>query len=220
MWAFFINEAHCKDVAEIGVWKGEFSARILEACPHLKSYTMIDPWATLPDWNKPYNKTKDFECIYGEAIANTAFAQEKIIIHRGRTSEVAPMIPNNSLDFVYVDGDHTLRGITQDLALIAPKVKEGGFIGGDDFTRSPWQHKPEFEPTLVFPYAVFFAEAHNFPIAALGRNQFLMHKSSSTGFEFIDTTNKYSDLSLNTLLNGLGSSVPSVSDTGPAPGGR
>ena len=110
-------------------------------------------------------------------------------------------LADDALDFAYIDGDHTLRGIALDLMSVYPKVKEGGVIAGDDFTVTPWQHKAEFEPTLIFPYAVIFAEAMNVPIFALGSNQFAIVKRSVVGFKFVDLTNgHYSDLSLNSLL--------------------
>ncbi|MEO0338135.1 MAG: riboflavin synthase, partial [Bacteroidota bacterium] len=50
-----------------------------------------------------------------ETLDKTNFAKEKRIILRGKTTEVINKIKDNSLDFVYIDGDHTLRGITIDL---------------------------------------------------------------------------------------------------------
>jgi predicted O-methyltransferase YrrM len=39
---------------------------------------------------------------------------------------------DNSLDFVYVDGDHTYDGVVRDIKLYLPKIKSGGFIAGHD----------------------------------------------------------------------------------------
>jgi hypothetical protein len=47
---------------------------------------------------------------------------------RGRTRELINQIPDDSLDFAYIDGDHTLRGITIDLVRLLPKMREGGVI--------------------------------------------------------------------------------------------
>jgi hypothetical protein len=80
---------------------------------------------------------------------------------------------------------------------VLPKIRQGGFIGGDDFTDTPWQHDFRFEPTLVCPFGVYFAEAMNLPIVALPFNQFLIHKDSTEGFSFVDTTGRYGDISLN-----------------------
>jgi hypothetical protein len=198
MWHNFLNAQHTRAMAEIGVWKGDFAANILASISHLEIYFMIDPWANLPDWNKPYNvKPEIFESIYQEMLDKTDFATEKRKILRGRTKEVIHKIPDESLDFIYIDGDHTLRGITIDLITLWPKIKQGGFIGGDDFTATPWQHDVAYEPTMVCPLSIYFSEAMNVPIMAPGFCQFLIQKDDRLGFSFLDLRGDYQDLSLN-----------------------
>lgn len=200
LWNRVLTAANVMTMAEIGVWKGEFATQILEQCAFVRRYYLIDPWATLPDWNKPFNvEPQKFDEIYAEAIKNTAFAADKTVVLRGRTKEVVDQIPDDSLDFAYIDGDHTLRGITIDLISLLPKIKLGGLIGGDDFSKTPWQHGVDFEPTLVCPLSIYFAEAMSFPFFALPFNQFLMQKTSSGAFSYIDTTGNYADVSLNKL---------------------
>lgn len=200
LWHRILKSSNSKTVVEIGVWKGDFSKDLLKTCEFIERYYMIDPWANLPDWNKPFNvDSETFDHIYDEAITKTSFAKDKITVLRGRTKEVIDKIPDNSLDFAYIDGDHTLRGITIDLINLLPKIKENGFIGGDDFTNNPWQHSIQFEPTLVCPFSIYFAEAMDLPIVAMPFNQFLIQKSSDTSFSFTDTTGTYNDLSLNKL---------------------
>lgn len=190
-------------MAEVGVWRGDFSREILTRCTALQRYVMIDPWAHLSDWNKPYNtEQRRFDEIYAEAMQQTEFAASKREVLRGRTKDVAASIPDGSLDFVYIDGDHTLRGIAIDLIQLLPKVREGGLIGGDDFTPDPWQHDLRFEPTLVCPFGVYFAEAMDLPITALPCAQFVIEKRTGAGFSFRDLTGRYGDLSLNRLPSG------------------
>ncbi|HEX3599578.1 MAG TPA: class I SAM-dependent methyltransferase [Lacipirellulaceae bacterium] len=200
LWSQMLKAARVQTMLEVGVWKGEYAQYILERCDSIQRYYMIDPWATLPDWNKPYNVApKAFDEVYQEAMKRTDFAASKRIILKGRTKEVIDEIDDGSLDFAYIDGDHTLRGITIDLIKVLPKIKEGGLIGGDDFTNTPWQHGIQFEPTLVCPFTVYFAEAFDLPIAALPFEQFVIQKRSSSAFAFIDTTNSHNDISLNRL---------------------
>lgn len=200
LWGQVLTAINAKSIAEIGVWKGDFAKLILEQCEFIDHYHMIDPWANLPDWNKPYNvATEVFDDIYKEAMEKTSFASNKIVVHRGKTNDVISEIPDGSLDFAYIDGDHTLRGITIDLIQLLPKIKEGGFIGGDDFSSSTWQHGAKFEPTLVCPFSIYFSEAKDLPIAALPFGQFLIKKTSEDSFCFVDLTGDYSDISLNRL---------------------
>lgn len=200
LWNKILTAANATTMAEIGVWKGEFAKQILEQCDFINRYYLVDPWATLPDWNKPFNvEPKVFDEIYADAMRNTAFASGKTVVLRGRTKEVVDQIPDNSLDFAYIDGDHTLRGITIDLISLFPKIKMGGLLGGDDFTNTHWQHGVSFEPTLVCPLSIYFAEAMNCPFFALPFNQFLMKKTAGDEFLFIDIAGKYGDVSLNKL---------------------
>ncbi len=79
-------------------------------------------------------------------------------------------------------------------------MKPGGFIGGDDFAPSVWGHSDRYEPTLVFPLAVYFAEAVGAPICALPFDQFLIQRPNTNGlahgFVFIDPEGRYGDTSI------------------------
>jgi len=183
-----ISEFKLQSVAELGVYRGDFAKELLEKNQGISGYTMIDPWRNLTDWNKPANMNDNtFNEYYQETLRKTDFAREKRTILRGKTTEVIGKIENESIDLVYIDGDHTLKGITIDLVCLWPKVKQKGFLMGDDFTSSIWQHSRDFEPTLVFPFAVYFAEAVNAKIFGLPNDQFLIAKSE-TGFQFFDLT--------------------------------
>lgn len=192
LWATFLDRITARKVAEIGVYRGAFAARMLASCPAIETYYMIDPWRHLDDWNKPANyDDATFQRFFEEALDKSRDYERQRVVLRGRTTEVIDQIPDSSLDFAYIDGDHTLRGITVDLCRVYAKVCDGGWIGGDDFSRSIWQHGPNFEPTLVFPFAVYFAEAAGLRIHGLPHAQFLIEKRPDEGFEFVDLTGKY-----------------------------
>lgn len=197
-WAAFVNEQQIKAFAEIGVWRGEFAEQLLRRCPSIERYYMIDPWRHLEQWNKPANvQDGEFDEIYDEAMRRTDFAAARRVVLRSRTQAALAEIPDGTLDAVYIDGDHTLRGITVDLVSAYDKPAPGGFVMGDDFSRTIWQHSEDFEPTFVFPMAVYFAEAKGDPIYGLPFDQFLIAKSGdANGFRFSDLTGRYGDTSL------------------------
>ena len=194
LWISLINHLDCQNMLEIGVYAGEFASQILSGCKLLVKYYMLDPWKNLDDWNKPSNNV-DFDIVYNAMLLNTSFAESKRIILRGKTTEMIDDIDDESLDFIYIDGDHTLKGITIDLNNAWRKLKPDGIIGGDDFTPSIWQHEKKFEPSFVFPYAVYFAQSVGAEIYALSFNQFLI-KKAKTGYKFYDLTGKYSDITV------------------------
>jgi hypothetical protein len=197
LWISFLKHLGAASIAEVGVFRGAFAERLLDDCPAIERYYMIDPWRHLEDWNKPANREDDrFEGFYQEVMERTAAHADKRIVLRGRTAEVVDQIPDESLDFAYIDGDHTLRGITIDLVKVLPKIRPGGWIGGDDFCKSIFQHSSEYEPTLVFPFAVHFAEAMDLPIYALPHRQFLIHNDPGAGHAFVDLAGAYADTGL------------------------
>jgi Methyltransferase domain len=201
LWTRFAREAEARQVAEIGVYRGRFAARMLADCPAIETYYMVDPWRNLEDWNKPANTSDDeFERIFREAMERTGKHEDKRVVLRGTTTEVIDHVPDASVDFAYIDGDHTLRGITIDLIKVFPKVRAGGWIGGDDFTPSIWQHADEYEPTLVFPLAVHFAEAVGARIYGLPHKQFLIEKTGDGDHAFTDLTGRYGDTGLRRQL--------------------
>ena len=197
LWSGLLRGIRARQVAEVGVYRGAFAERMLAECPAIEAYHLVDPWRHLDDWNKPANRDDDrFRAIYDEAMRRTARHEERRVVLRGRTTDVVDQVADSSLDFVYIDGDHTLRGITVDLVCWYAKVRDGGWIGGDDLSPSIWQHGPEYEPTLVFPLAIHFAEAVGARVYALPYKQFLLEKRAGRQFELVDLTGSYGDLSL------------------------
>lgn len=130
--------------AEFGVFRGKFSARILEERKPEKLY-LVDPWINFED--PLYEKTwyhvdskNDMEDVFNKV--SLRFAKEveagQVEILRGKTTEVADMIPDGSLDYVYIDGDHSYQGVTTDLALAFQKTKEEAVIAVDDYFIGGW----------------------------------------------------------------------------------
>ena len=193
-WTEIVRRIQGRTVLEIGVYQADFAVALLRACESVDCYYMLDPWRHLSNWNKPANEEDSvFNHLYESAMEKTAFAANRRVVLRGTTSEMIDKIPDASLDFAYIDGDHTLRGITIDLIRVYSKVKTGGFIGGDDFTPTIWQHHSSFEPSLVYPWVVHFAEAVGATIYGLPNSQFFMQKTTGGSFDFVDLTGKYSD---------------------------
>jgi len=207
MWIRLIQLAEIVHMAEIGVWRGDFAAAALDACPKIQSYFMIDPWRHLNQWKKPMNvDDATFEDIHQEVLRRTETASDRRVVLRGTTLEVIDKIPDASLDFIYIDGDHTLRGVTIDLISSYSKVRPGWYIGGDDFCPTIWQHYVKFEPTLVFPFVLNFAEAVGATIYCLPFNQFLMRKpdgKKKRELTVIDLTGQYGETDLLPQLSPL-----------------
>ncbi len=52
------------------------------------------------------------------------------------STEAAKLIPDESMDWVYIDADHSYRGCLADLKAYYPKLKHGGVIAGHDYDQT------------------------------------------------------------------------------------
>ena len=53
--------------------------------------------------------------------------------HKTTSKEFVKEIADGSLDFVYIDGDHSYDSCKEDINMWLPKIKQGGIIAGHDY---------------------------------------------------------------------------------------
>ena len=104
---------------EVGTSLGLFAMQLHTELPGLR-LTCIDPYVEQDD-------------LYEQARKN--LVPMGIVLIRKRSAEVVGSVPDRSLDFVYLDGDHRREAVEADLATWTPKVRVGGILSGDDFFR-------------------------------------------------------------------------------------
>lgn len=110
--------------AEIGVDRGRFSEYMLTVIPGLHLYS-VDPWRWKLRGESRYNSTVRRLAPYGE--------QSTII--RKDSMDARYDVQDESLDFVYIDGDHSWDYVVSDIIWWAKKVRYGGIVSGHDAYR-------------------------------------------------------------------------------------
>ena len=128
--------------AEIGVWKGQMSAKLLELMPNLTLY-MVDWWKAPPAGHSYFEgsikiarmSNEQLEEAYQDTIKRIEPYKERAKIYRGESTNIAKIIDGVLFDFIFFDGDHSYKGLTRDLNAWIPKIRKGGWAGGHD-----WEH--------------------------------------------------------------------------------
>jgi len=118
--------------AEIGVMTGEYSRVLYEHIPGLR-LCCVDSWAWGPEnkyWARQGPK-KVHQTNYERARA--CLAPYDVVFMRMTSLEGAAVVPDGSLDFVYVDASHDYDSCLADLEAWSPKVRRGGIVAGDDY---------------------------------------------------------------------------------------
>jgi len=139
-----IDNFSLSSVVEVGVWKGELSFYLLDSCPSIKEYFMVDP--LLREFNDI--PEKDYKCTMGRGIIHTqdeldemyklmmerVNKDDTVSFIRKTSQEAVSKFEDDSLDLVFIDSIHLYDNLKEDITLWSKKVKNGGFIAGDDYT--------------------------------------------------------------------------------------
>lgn len=133
----FFKELGFKTGVEIGVALGNNLEQYCKA--GLKMYG-VDAWTNEPDGifinhsnvTHPCNTVEE---VYDVAVKKLSKYSNCTLI-RKRSFEALSDFPNNSLDFVYIDGNHMYGYTAMDLMAWTSKVKKGGVIAGHDYCKS------------------------------------------------------------------------------------
>ena len=89
--------------------------------------------------------------------------RERCTVHQCTTVEAAERIPDDSLDFVFIDAGHSYEAVTADIRAWWPKVKVGGWFGGHDYhehhpgvIRAVTERFSENRGLILEPFAIWW----------------------------------------------------------------
>ena len=125
-------------IAEIGVARGRFSAQLKATCrPALQA--LIDPWCLQDtgiyrsDGNNVAQDKQDerFRKVTRRFASNTPGRECRVI--RKFSADAVKDFEDKSLDWVYIDGNHSYEACLEDLRLWSDKVGDDGLLCGHDF---------------------------------------------------------------------------------------
>lgn len=117
--------------AEIGTERAIFAKRICVSNPQVHLYC-IDPWTAYKGYREHVSQSK-LDDFYQEAADRLSPYNADLV--RKFSVDAARDFADESLDFVYIDGNHRLVDVIQDLHYWVPKVRVGGCISGHDYLR-------------------------------------------------------------------------------------
>lgn len=113
--------------AEIGVYKGEFSEKLCQA--GLRLYG-VDPYIVYQNYRK-HPKELPYDELLKITLERMSCYDFTLI--KKTSIEALADISDNSLDFVYIDGNHSLPYVAADIFEWSRKVRSGGAVSGHDY---------------------------------------------------------------------------------------
>lgn len=160
-------------VAEIGVWRGLFSKKILKICQP-KALHLIDPWSFQPEFSSAIygnpERPNEPEAVY-QRVCEKFRNDARVHIHRQTSDEAFASFPDDYFDWVYIDGNHHAPYIDRDLQNALRTVKPDGIITGDDYS---WGRK-EGHPCVQTAVDALVASLGSKAEFGLIGNQYVIH---------------------------------------------
>lgn len=123
--------------AELGLWDGRTYLWLLEECPAL-TLIGVDAWIPQGGYQGIDRDGNNWDHKKHERMVRDGAEEygERAIIIKNDTVKAADGIDDGTLDFVFIDADHSTLGVMGDIEAWRPKLKKTGVLMGHDID---WQ---------------------------------------------------------------------------------
>jgi hypothetical protein len=124
---------------EVGTWRGRSAAFMAveianSTMAHRIRFDCVDTWqgsTDEPEHQQDPSVVND--TLYEEFLANMLPVQGYYQALRMASTAAAKTYPDQSLDLVFIDAQHTYEAVREDILAWWPKVRVGGIIAGHDY---------------------------------------------------------------------------------------
>lgn len=152
---------------EVGAHRGEFTFAMASQW-RCERYYAVDPWDAVTEdyaqsqgkylWGGPSRVDDYMACaVVARDRPNVRMLKMTSILAANRFAE-------QSVQFIYLDGDHRREYVAQDLVCWWPKLQNGGILAGHDIVCPGPAGRPDDWGREVQPAVIAFASHLNLPV--------------------------------------------------------
>jgi hypothetical protein len=136
LYSFIVqSSAEKSKFVEVGSWLGKSSAfmavEIANSNKNIEFYC-VDTWKGSEEHAENQLIIKDE--LYNSFLKNIEQVKDFITPIRTSSREASQNFENESLDFIFIDAGHSYEDVYEDLRCWFPKLKNGGFFAGHDYS--------------------------------------------------------------------------------------
>jgi predicted O-methyltransferase YrrM len=117
--------------AEIGTEQGVFAETLCKTMPGVTLFC-IDAWKAYRGY-RDHTRQEKLDRFY--EITKQRLAPYNVTLIRKFSMDAVKEFKDESLDFVYIDGNHDFINVTQDVYYWSKKVRSGGIVAGHDYIK-------------------------------------------------------------------------------------
>ncbi len=140
---------------ELGVCWGVNSYTLLESCPNISVIVGVDHYKAYKDWDREiFQHEQDHNFL--KITQNMTVMGPRFNLVRASSADAAKELQDEAYDFVFIDADHSMKAVLEDLDNYWPKIKPNGIIAGHDanlfsvnFAVTSWAKRKGIDPTTI-----------------------------------------------------------------------
>jgi predicted O-methyltransferase YrrM len=118
---------------ELGVWKGHSIGWLASNCPTVEVYG-VDLFEDTYRYQAHPRLQKEAKTVYDHFLTSLDYYECKNVqAIRSLSWEAAKRFDDESVDFLFIDADHSYEAVKADIIAWLPKMKTDGIIAGHDF---------------------------------------------------------------------------------------
>lgn len=117
---------------EVGVSYGFNLVYFLDNLPNIKKVFAIDPYMPYDDGPGGYVTQEVIDKVKECFLANIEPHKDKVEFINRMSKDAFLYVPDNYLDYIFIDGDHSYEAVISDMKKYYSKVKSGGIFAGHD----------------------------------------------------------------------------------------
>lgn len=117
---------------ELGVSYGFNLVYFLDNLPNIKKVYAIDPYMPYDDGPGGYVTQEVIDRVKQCMLNNIEPHKDKVEFINKMSKDAVKDIPDDSLDYIFIDGDHSYEAVASDMEIYYSKVKSGGIFAGHD----------------------------------------------------------------------------------------
>jgi len=125
-----LNALDCKLGVEVGVYRGRFTATLAKRTPKMQLIG-VDAWKVYPGY-KDYVETDLETEAYADAVRRTQ-GYPNVKLMNAWSVDASKTFQDESIDYIFIDCNHTYEWVVEDLKAWVPKVRQGGIVMGHDY---------------------------------------------------------------------------------------
>lgn len=151
-----VPEGGTAHFVELWVWFGQSVCYAGVEIINSKKNIKLDGIDSFLVGDQPLPGASEDMSRYSEALRYVDPVKSVVNIIKADTHQIYKQYDDESIDFLFIDANHTYEDMKQDLEFWFPKIKKGGLICGHDYEERPW-------PGLVKAVDEFFGK-ENFEV--------------------------------------------------------